>query len=253
MTADTVQQMFATQSAAVTANRSGLADTFAEDALVFFPHAVAPVEGGPKIADAIGAALDSPTKVTWSSATVGISGSLAWATTTWRLTNSSGASNAVRVSEILEQRAGSPPRVVVASFSIAPRSADVIYYGQPPKLANGSDPAVEPQAWLLSPGELARHLRADDATVVIGSDANELAIGADAAGKLLRSWRNVRLDFVGDARVIDGPGYKIVIAFAEWRGSKPTLFRVLALFVPGGATTSGFQWELATVHYSVAI
>jgi S1-C subfamily serine protease/ketosteroid isomerase-like protein len=253
MTADTVRQMFATQSAAVTANRSGLADSFADDALAFFPHAVTPVEGGPKIADAIGAALDNPTKVTWSPPTVGISGSLAWATATWRLTNSSGASTAVRVSEILEQHVGSPPRVVVASFSIAPLAADVIYYGQPPKLANGSDPAVEPQAWLSSPGELARHLRADEATVVVGSDANELAIGGAAAGKLLRSWRNVQLDFVGDARVIDGPGYKVVLAFAEWRGSKPTLFRVLALFVPGGATASGFQWELATAHYSVAI
>jgi hypothetical protein len=256
LSADSVQQMVKAQAASLTSTGAAFIESIDANAVAFFPQSLALYEGREKIIDGSRDAWGhgAPDNVDASDVVVGIFPNFAWATAQWKITLSGGKTLLpVRVTEVLTDDPPGGLRVIAASFSIPP-PVGAAPIGEPaPKLSIGAPPAADPDSWLGSPGELAKHLRNDGATVLIGSDARELALGTDESRRLLASWKNVKLDFVGNVRAIEGAGYRIVAGYARWRGPKPTLFRVLGLFVPGEVMAGPAPWELATVHYSVAV
>lgn len=246
-----VQRLIDAQATALMG--SGFTDSFAESAIAFFPHTLQPFEGRTRIGDGAREAWTRTTNVDRAAVVVGIDWSVAWATTQWTITLADlKGTIPVRVTELLSQDTNGL-HVIAASFSVAPARRATVIADPVPSFAVGVPPDGGPASWLSFPEELATHLHVGDATSLIGSDTNEVALDADEARKLLIKWKNVKLEFVGNMRVIDGAGYKVVLAFARWRRPKPTLFRVLGLFVRGEVMAGPAPWELATAHYSVAV
>lgn len=256
LTLDGVSDLVKSQARSLTGDTAAFGDSFATDAAAFFPHSLTLYAGRDRI---IGAAREAwgmrgaPDHLESSDVVVGLFPNFAWATAQWKRTLANTKTVAlVRVTEVVVQDA-TGLRVIAASFSMPPPAASS-GIGEPvPVIVAGAPPAREPDSWLASPIELARHVRNDGATVVIGSEAKELALGTDETRELLGRWWNVRLELAGNVRAIEGPGYRIVAGYARWLGTKPVLFRVLGLFVPGDAMAGPAPWEFATVHYSVAV
>lgn len=247
-----VERLVKAQAASLTSTAEAFIDSFDAHAVVFFPHSLTLYEGREKIIDGLRAAW-RPDNVDASDVVVGLSPNFAWATAQWRITLSGSKTVLpIRVTEVITKDA-TGLHVVAASFSVPP-PAGATGIGEPiPTPAGGAPAAADSDAWLARPVELSQHLRDDAATVVIGSDAKEFALGSGEARTLLASWKNVKLEFVGNVRAIEGPGYRVVLGYARWAGPKPTLFRVLALFVRGEAMVGPAPWELATAQYSVAV
>lgn len=253
MTVDAVRVLANAHAASLTTNEFG--NSFADDAVAFFPHSLRLVEGRAAIKDASHEAWGrqgTPVHVDASEPLVQVWYTrLALMTSQWRITLADRKTIVpVRVTEVVEQNA-SGIHVIAASFSVAPPPG-TNGIGEPaPTIASGAAPARDPDSWLASPLELAKHLHNDGATVVIGSEADELALGADAASKMLGEWKNVKLEFVGNVKSNEGAGFRTVAGYVRWRG-RSTLFRVFALFVSGDLVDGEASWELATAHYSVA-
>lgn len=254
-----VENLINAQTASLSTDNFAFNESFSTDAIAFFPHALAPLEGKAKSAGSLafaGVAIKQPSNIKTSPVAVGIAGSIAWAATTWTLPL--GGSNKVmpiRVTEVLRQ-GPTGLEVIAASFSVAPARGATGIAGPVPSLAGGVPAGDGPEAWLASPRELSTHLLDDamdasqkDSMYLFGSDPAEKALGVEAVRRLLVAWKRIKLEFVGGVRVIDGDDYKVVLGFARWPGPKPTLFRVLGVFV----RRTGASWQLATAHYSIAV
>ncbi len=256
LTIDAVSDLVKAQARSLTGAAAAFGDSFAIDAIAFFPHSLVLYAGREQI---VGAAREAwgprgaPDHGESSDVLVGLLPDFAWATAQWKITLADRQTVvSVRVTEIIAQDA-TGLRVVAASFSVPPPAGSTGIGEPAPAIVSGAPPAREPDTWLASLLELAHHVRNDDATTLIGSGVKEFALGADESRKMLAGWKNVKLEFVGNVHAIEGAGYRIVVAYARWRGSKPTLFRVFALFVPGEAMVGPAPWELATAQYSVAV
>lgn len=252
---DTVQSFVKGQAASLTTTGATFVESFDANAVAFFPQSLTVYEGRGKIIEGSRDAWGhgAPDKVDASDVVVGLFPNFAWATSQWKITIAgSRGVLPVRVTEVLTNDALGL-RVVAASFSIPP-SAGVAAIGDPaPSIAAGTPPARDPDSWLASPSELAKHVRNDGATAVVGSDYKEFVFGAEESRKLLSGWKNVKLEVVGNVRSFEGAGYRVVMGYVRWREPKPTLFRVFGLFVRGEAMVGPAPWELATAQYSVAV
>jgi hypothetical protein len=229
-------------------------DAFADTAIAFFPGSLRPYEGTTQIANGFREAWgagSAHTEITTTPAMIGIVDSAALVTTEWRVVYGTAISFRVRVTEMIESRGGSP-KIVAAHFSTPPRKG-TSSLGEPVPAFPAGSVSTSGGVLVTSPVDLATMVHDSAWTSAIGSDENEFAIGADAARKMLGAWKKVNLELVGNARIIEGSGYRAVFAFARWRTSKSTLFRVLGIFVRGSGMTVPGPWELASVHYSVAL
>lgn len=261
--ADDVTKLVNAQAASLTTTTQAFTDSFSNDAIAFFPHALAPLEGKARRAGSLafaGAAIEQPSNVDTSQVTVGISGSIAWAATTWTLTLAgSNRVMPIRVTEVIRQ-GPTGLEVIAASFSVAPVRGATGIAGPVPSLSGGVPAGDGPEAWLASPVELSTHLLDDamdashkDAMSLFGSDPAEKAVGVEAVRRLLLAWKRIKLEIVGSVRVIDGDDYKVVLELARWPGPKPTLFRVLGVFVRGTGMVGPAPWQLVSAQYSVAV
>lgn len=263
LTATDVERLINAQAASLTTAATAFIDSFADSSIAFFPHALAPFEGHDKIIDGLrqawgerGAIGD----VTTSLVNVGVAGSVAWAATTWTLTRiDTKIVMPVRVTEVLIQGPAGL-HVVAASFSVAPAVGAPGITGPIPALAGGIPARDGPAAWLATPVELSKRLLDDamdaskkDAMSLFGSDLAEKAIGVDAVRRLLVAWKWIKIEIVGNVRVIDGDDYKVVLEFVRSAGPKPTVFRVLGVFVRGTGMVGPAPWQLASAQYSVAV
>jgi ketosteroid isomerase-like protein len=248
-----VEQFLASQLASFR-DVGAFVDAFADTAIVFFPGSLTPYEGTTQIANGFREAwgpASAHTEITTAPATIGIGGSAALVTTEWRVVYGTTMSFRVRVTEMIESRADSI-KIVAAHFSTPPRKG-TSSLGEPVPMFPAGSASTSGGILVTSPIDLATMVHDSAWTSAIGSDESEVAIGADAARKMLGTWKKVNLELVGNARIIEGSGYRTVFAFARWRTSKPTLFRVLGIFVRGSGMATPGPWELASVHYSVAL
>ena len=106
-------------------------------------------------------------------------------------------------------------------------------------------------AWLASPAELAAHLSRDPATVLVGSSPGEKAVGAARAGRMLGTWKKVKLAVSGPVRELRGEGWLVVAAHLDspvhtGDGDVTGEDRALVIFVGDPAT--GFA--AAAAHYA---
>jgi len=256
LTADSVRTFVKSQADSLTSTGAAFIESFDANAVAFFPQSLTLYEGRDKIIDGSRAAWGqgAPENVDAADVVVGVFPNFAWATTQWKITLADKKTVLpIRVTEVLSDDPPGSLRVVAASFSVAVPTGKTGIVEPAPAITSGGPPTREPDVWLASPSVLANHVHGDLATTVLGSDAKEFALGADESRILLGGWRNVKLEFVGNARSIDGAGFRVVLGYARLRGAKPTLFRVLGLFVPGDAMAGAAPWELGTAHYSVAI
>ena len=254
LTVAEVQAFLDAQVRGISAGSAAFAATFDDTARVFLPHVLNLITGRSAIQQAVEDTWLAGRTLTVTSnlSAIGLSfgGTLAWVTTTWRNTDGPYERGFdVRVTEVVVRR-GPALRAVAASFSIAPSrggfSAAPPPRGLPPvTTSDGAD------AWLGNPAALARNLFDEPATSLIGSDANEVAIGPSPAQRLLRSWGALKLDLLGPSVIEDIDRHEIVLALVRSRGARPAVYRTLALFAPhGGEEGSPLA---AVVHYSVPV
>lgn len=244
-----IQALMAAQAASLDGSSSALVDSLADNVIVFLPRRVEPLIGRGEIAGSLAAALASSSPVQSDPATIGLAGDIATIAVVWRIADSSGATVPVRVTGVLENRKGKNV-VVAASFSIAPTKADRLLESAISATGSAAGGGADPSQWVTSIPTLAEHVRDDAGTVLIGSDANEYAVGAAAVRSLLKSWSSVQLVPAGSPHIITTPSYMLVAGFARWKhGGTSTLLRVLAAFVPNESA----EWQLVSAHYSVAL
>jgi ketosteroid isomerase-like protein len=227
-------------------------DAFADSAIVFFPGSLTPYEGTAQIANGFREAWGTGsvhTEIAATPAAIGLVGSAAVVTTEWRITYGTSSPYRVRVTQLIESRAGSL-KILAAHFSIPPGHGTTTLGEPAPAFATAGRNAAG-GILVGSPVDLAAIVHDAAWTSAIGSDENEFAVGADAVRKMLGGWKKVNLEMLGNARIVEGDGYRAVFGFARWRTSKPTLFRMLGIFVRDDVPTA--RWELATVHYSVGV
>lgn len=246
LTVDAVRALVAAQASSITTTSSAFVDTFDDGASAWLPDSLALAEGKAKIAARARAALGQPTRIEALAPTIGIDESIGWATSQWKVTTSAGGVITVRVTEVFVARPAGV-RVVAASFSVAPLRVSSGLKLDEPALGDDYPDWIEPEGWLGSPAELAKHLRDDPATVLIGSDATEVATGPAAVQKLLVSWRKLQLSPIGGVQATEDDNYKIITAVLRTPGANPSVYQTLAVFTASGPER---MYQLATAHYS---
>lgn len=251
LTVESIQALLRTQASAASSSTTQFANTFDARAIAWFHNSLSLSEGRDSIAAAAQAAWGQPAHIDASTPLVDIGLDVAWATALWQVSLASHGVLHVRVTEVIAPTADGP-RVIAAAFSVAPEKGAKTVENPPPEVAGGSRPAT-PETWLTTPLELSKHVADRESTIVVGSDAEEFAEGAASTRKLLGSWKNVKLDFSGNVRIVEQGDARVVLGYARWRG-KSTLFRVFAVFAPAevqGIDEAPMFWELAMAHYSV--
>ena len=249
VTADAIKALIGAQISALSRPGAGFADTFDEGATAWFPDALDMAKGRANIAAHARASWGQPTKIESAAPVVGVHEDIGWATAQWKVTTASGSMVAVRVTEVFGSRPAGL-RVIVASFSVAPSRGSAGF--KVDALATGDDYPNDfdgpPAQWLGIPAELAKNLRDDPATAIIGSDADEVALGPAAVKKLLLGWRKLSLSPLGaEVGVAQEANYAIYTGVLRTPGANPFAYQTLALFTRHGSED---RFLLATAHFS---
>lgn len=246
LTVDAIKSVMASQVSSLSATGNDVGDTFDDGASAWLPDSLVLAEGKDKIAARTRTALGQPTRIEASAPIVGIDESIGWATSQWKVTTRTGSVIMARVTEVFVLRPAGL-RVVAASFSLAPARGSAGLKLNEPAIGDDYPDWIEPEGWLGSPTELAKHLRDDPATVVIGSDANEFATGPAAVQRLVASWRKLQLAPMGGVQATEEDNYKIVTAVLRTSGANPSVYQTLAVFTASGPERA---YQLATAHFS---
>lgn len=245
-------EVHALMKSQVDALRNGgqFAEAFADDAVAFFPYSLDLYDGKERVEEGYRASWPkrrTPTIVSSDDVNVGLDVDIAWATTTWTLIYLNDARERVRVTEVIA-RVGGNAKVVAASFSVAASGGAPVSPPAIPAISSASSEGDVVAPTLLHPLELAKSVRNDPAVHAFGSDVGEDFAGPEGVRKLLGGWKNLKLQYAGNPRIIERGTAKIIVAYARWRSS---VFRVLALFSPGDEMVNVAPWEMLTVDYSV--
>lgn len=249
VTADAIKALIGAQISSLSRADSGFADTFDEGATAWFPDALDMAKGRVSIAAHARASWGQPTKIESGAPIVGVHEDVGWATAQWKVTTTSGSVIAVRVTEVFATRPAGL-RVIAASFSVAPSRGSAGFKVDAP--ATGDDYPNDfdgpPAQWLGTPAELTKNLRDDPATTLVGSDANEVALGPAEVQKLLLGWRKLSLSPLGaEVGVAEEANYAIYTGVLRTPGAHPFAYQTLALFTRRGPED---RFLLAAAHFS---
>jgi hypothetical protein len=236
-------ELLKTQVDSLKGDGTALVASFRPDAVVLVPDPR--LASGPNVGlrDAIDQTgpQDSVKKIALGKVVAGGNATAVWLNATIDITV--GKPRTVRVTELM---AAPDWKVVAAAFTDS-RSPNMM--DSAPDAVPSATSAGVLAPLLAKPGDLDAAIGSDPGLAVFGTDAKEIAFGAEAAHKMLTGWNSLPLSVEGAPREVREASWGYAQANVNWNkpGDRaPTRLSAMLIAVPG----PDGKWSVVAASYS---